>query len=33
MTEKRTNPAESLADFQARIKELLEKFEVVRGFL
>jgi hypothetical protein len=33
MKEKRTNPTESLAEFQARIKELLEKFEVVRGFL
>jgi len=33
MTEKKSSPAESLAEHQARIKELLEKFEVVRGFL
>jgi hypothetical protein len=33
MSEKKSNPADNLAEFQARIKEHLQKFEVIRGFL
>jgi hypothetical protein len=33
MSEKKVLPADRPAEFQARIKEHFQKFEVIRGFL